>query len=252
MDNDTGRKTDQAHWDTVWHLPVRPRLPSRLEVVVLNTTRLLQDKVRPGDRYLEVGCAPGKILTWVSCKLKANAAGLDYSDTGIRNCKELFAAMSLSIDLYQDDFFSNKLPKQSFDVVTSFGLIEHFDDPREAVAKHIELLKPGGLALIVVPNYASIYGRLQRHYDPANLALHNLSIMEPGALVALVDPGIGATVTAYPYGSMSLRLVNLDKKLPRALATLLTLIVNGVGLIQPFLIRSLAPMLVLEIRAKPA
>lgn len=250
MNHESGRKTDQAHWDSAWRLPVRPRLPSRLNVGVLNTTRLLEAKVRPGDRYLEVGCAPGKILAWVYSKLGARAAGLDYSDTGVRNCRELFAAMALPIDLYQDDFFANSLPKHSFDVVASFGFIEHFDDPREVVAKHIELVKPGGIALIVIPNYGSIYGSLQRRCDPANLELHNLNIMNPVALAALVDSSQVATVTAYPSGSMSPYLVNLHKKLPTALAGSLTLIANGIGLLQPFIIEALAPTLVLEVRTK--
>src|SRR5580700_270218 len=56
-DNSGGRKTEPSFW--AWEAPVRLRLPSTLRIDVLNTTRLLKKHVRPGDRYVEIGCAPG-------------------------------------------------------------------------------------------------------------------------------------------------------------------------------------------------
>ena len=182
--------------------------------------------------------------------MQAHATGLDYSESGIRNCQALFSALSLDIDLRRDDFFNNGLPKQGFDVVASFGFIEHFDDPREAVAKHIELVRPGGIALITVPNYGGLYGSLQRWCDPVNLALHNLEIMNPAALCALVDHSKVQEVKAYPFGFMSLFLVNMERKLPRGLTTLIQFAFNAMGLIQFLPIRALCPMLVLEVRTK--
>ena len=250
--NQDGRKTEQAHWDTAWSLPVRMRLPSALIVDTANVFSLLRRHVKPGDRYIEVGCAPGKLLAWVAGRLKAAADGVDYSETGIKNCRMLFEALRLDVGLFQDDFFNNRLDASSYDVVTSFGFIEHFDDPSLAVAKHIELLKPGGVALITVPNYRSLYGRLQRWCDAPNLALRNLEIMTPPALTALVDNRPDLTVKAYPHGSMSLWLVSLDKRWPRPLARLAQWAVNALGLVQFFDIPALAPMLVLEVRLAAA
>ena len=246
--DEKGRKTEQAHWDAAWSLPVRPRLPSALNVDTANVFALLRPHVKPGAHYLEVGCAPGKLLAWVAAGLKARADGVDYSETGTANCRILFKALGLDVGLFQDDFFNNHLTPASYDVVSSFGFIEHFDDPRFAVAKHIELLKPGGVALIAVPNYGKLYGRLQRWFDAPNLALHNLDIMTPAALTALVERRPDLTVKAYQHGSMSLWLVNLEKRWPRNLARLLQWTVNVVGLMQFFSIPALAPMLVLEVR----
>ena len=83
MQNKIGRKTEQAHWDAAWQLPIKARLPSRHNAGVLNVTRLFEWHVRPSFRYIEIGCAPGKILAWVASVLKAEAAGLDYSEIGI-------------------------------------------------------------------------------------------------------------------------------------------------------------------------
>jgi 2-polyprenyl-3-methyl-5-hydroxy-6-metoxy-1,4-benzoquinol methylase len=248
MLNSEGRKTDQAHWNDTWRMPIRARLPSRLNVGVLNVTRLLKQHVRPGSRYIELGCAPGKILAWVASVLKADVAGLDYSESGISKCRVLFDALGLKANLYQDDFFNHQIPPASFDIVTSFGVIEHFDNARSVVQRHLDLVKPGGVALIAVPNYGGVYGSLQRWCDAPNLALHNLEIMSPSALMALVDSADVKTVRAYPFGTMSPWLINLDKRLPHSIAKLVSVGVNTIGLLQPLTIEALAPLLVLEIR----
>src|SRR4051812_13610894 len=100
-----GRKTTRDHWDAAWRAPIRLRLPSKLNVDVLNLTRLLSRYVRPGDRYLEIGCAPGKLLAWVASELKADAVGLDYSEPGAKSSRDLFAALALNVELHVTDFF---------------------------------------------------------------------------------------------------------------------------------------------------
>lgn len=252
MQNNEGRKTEQAYWDAASQLPVKGRLPSRLNVSVLNLTRLLERHVRPGSRYLEIGCAPGKMLAWVASKLKAEAAGLDYSEPGIAQCRALFDALELKVDLYQDDLFSHHLPSASFDIVTSFGVIEHFDNVRPVVQRHIDLVKQGGAALIAIPNYGGVYGSLQRWCDAPNLALHNLEIMDTYSLAALVDSPDVESACAYPFGNISPWLIDFDKRLPRLVTNLVSFGVNAIGLLQPLTVKALAPMLVLEIRKGPA
>ena len=252
IDYDTGRKTEQAHWDGVWKSPVRARIPSPLNVDVRHVGNLLRRHVRTGDRYLEIGCAPGKYLAFVAGRLGATVSGLDYSETGIRQCRALFDALALPIDLHQGDFFNHQLPLGNFDVVTSWGFIEHFDDPTDAVRRHIDLLRPGGVALIGVPNYAGLYGSLQRRVDPENLALHNLNIMTLDALLRLVEPSPSVEAKTYHFGRVSLWLVNLERRLPRTLALMLQIAANMIGHLQPFTVPALAPTLVLEIHKRQA
>jgi 2-polyprenyl-3-methyl-5-hydroxy-6-metoxy-1,4-benzoquinol methylase len=146
MVNNEGGKTERAYWEAISQNPIKKRLPSRLTVWVLNVTRLLKRYVRPGNRYLEIGCAPGKMLVWVASVLKTEVASLDYSEPGIAKCRMLFDALGVKVNLNHDDFFNHHLPIASFDVVTSFGVIEHFDDPRLAVHQHLDLVKPNGVA----------------------------------------------------------------------------------------------------------
>ncbi len=247
MKND-GRKTEQAHWDQAWSSPVRPRVPSRLNVDVRSLTDLLRRKVFKNARYIEIGCAPGKYLAWVDVFCGSKTSGLDYSTSGIKNCQDLFRAMRLDIDLHQGDFFANDLRKSSFDVVTSFGFIEHFDDPTVAIEKHIELLAPGGVALIAIPNYGGLLGKLQGYFDPANLALHNIAIMSPVALLQLVRLRAGVESEAYYYGRPSLWLINFEKKMPKLFALFFQIMANFVGHLFPSRCGNFSPLIVLEVR----
>lgn len=241
-------KTNQEYWNRVWGIPFELKLPSRLFVNNLNIMRLIKSHVKPGSRYIEIGCAPGKMLAWVSKALGINATGLDYSEVGITKCKRLFEALSLEIDLHCVDFCKHDLPLESFDFVTSFGLIEHFDDPTLLVKRHIDLLKPGGMALITIPNYGGLYGKIQKWCDPANIALHNLNIMSPKALESLVNRSTVSNVRAYRFGRIDPLILSLEKRMPVYWVKLINVSLNGIGLLQPIVLAKIAPMLVLEVR----
>ena len=45
-----------------------------------------------------------------------------------------------------------------FDVVCSFGLVEHFSDTAQAVAACASFAKPGGLVLTLIPNMTGLNG----------------------------------------------------------------------------------------------
>src|SRR5947207_15902867 len=126
--------TTLAHWDEVWRKPPRMRLPSSLVVATRNLQRILRAHVRPGSSFLELGCAPGKLLAWVALRLGARVSGLDYSPTGIAWARELFDALGCKGDLRCEELFSTSFPRDAFDIVFSSGLIEHFDDPSTIVA----------------------------------------------------------------------------------------------------------------------
>lgn len=248
---DFGAKTTHEHWEHVWSVQPRSRPPSPLNVDVRNIQRLLARHVTAGDRLLEIGCAPGKILAWAAAELGAEVAGLDYSEQGIAFSRKLFADLGLTADLRCEDLLETSFENGSFDVVFSAGVIEHFDDPGPVVSRHMDLVRAGGVAVIAVPNYGGIYGRLQRRLDPANLAIHNTTIMTPDAMAALAPRDLGLEVEAYHWGRLSPWLLGLDRLRPRGAWRTVSLALNAAGLVQPFALPAIAPMLVLAIR-RPA
>jgi SAM-dependent methyltransferase len=150
--------------------------------------------------------------------------------------------------------FHTSFPPAGYDVVYSSGLIEHFDDPRNIVRAHVALVKPGGKALIAIPDYGGIYGRLQRWLDPENLGIHNLAIMSPQALAQLAPKDLAASVKVYRTGRFSPWQLSLERRLPGPFGKAAKYALNVAGLLQPVDIDPLCPLLVLEIgrRLEPA
>ncbi len=240
-------KTEQAYWEQVHSGGIRMRLPRPVDIGTINTMRLLRRHVPAGARVLEIGFAPGKMLAWVAARLGARVSGLDYAAAGVATAHRLFDTLGIPADLRCEDVFAHSFTPGSFDVVYSLGVIEHFDDPREIVRRHMELLAPGGVAIIAIPNYGGLYGRLQRRFDPENLAIHNTSIMSLATLAALVPVTPGLDVRSFPWGRMAASNVSWHRVMPRPLAFAWTMAFSVAGMLQPVDVAALSPYLVLRI-----
>lgn len=206
-----------------------------------------------GARVLEIGCAPGKHLAYIAKFRDAKVTGLDYSEPGIAFCRELFSRLGVQGEFRCENLLSTTLPAESFDVVYSLGVVEHFDDPRPAIEQHLRLAKAGGLVLITVPNYGGVYGTLQRYFDPENLKIHNLDIITPEHLRAAVPGGEASNVRVFPAGRLSPWLIHFQRRWPTVVSRGVSYLLNVIGLAQPFEVKPLCPMLVLKIQrsAKP-
>jgi 2-polyprenyl-3-methyl-5-hydroxy-6-metoxy-1,4-benzoquinol methylase len=248
--DDEGRKTTHQYWNDLWRSRVRMCLPSGLFVGTKNLKTLIKSRIRPGMRLLEIGCSHGKMLSWASAELGVKTAGLDYSENGIRTARALFDHLGLEADFRCEDVFSTTFEQGSFDLVCSFGLIEHFDDPTEVVRRHLLFAKPGGRALIAIPNYGGIYGRLQRWFDPGNLGMHNLDIMDCRVLARLVPGDLAEEIRSFPAGRLSPWLISFENKWSRGMSNIVCHFFNVLGLIQPVDIEGLCPLLVLEMTRK--
>ena len=75
------------------------------------------------------------------------------------------------------DFF-NFSTDRKYDIVFSLGFIEHFNNTRDVILRHVDLLASGGLLLIVLPNLLGLNGWIQRRFDKENYDAHNLKSME--------------------------------------------------------------------------
>ena len=222
-----GAKTDVSHWDADWQIRPSTRFWSPFDPGNTDIHRLLRRYVRKGSDVLEIGFAPGKYLAWVALKLEGKVAGVDYSPQGVMVARDLFERVGVTGDLRHENVFETSFAPDSFDCVYSAGVIEHFDDPRPLVAKHVELAKPGGTILILVPNYGGPIGRIQNRIAPENIAIHNLEIMHRDTMAALFDPAEVASVKTFKAGRFSLWGLALDRVMPARVANLIQ---RGAGL----------------------
>jgi 2-polyprenyl-3-methyl-5-hydroxy-6-metoxy-1,4-benzoquinol methylase len=244
----TNDRAGKTHWNDTWAAEPRLRLPRAYTSSIRDKMSFLQSEVRRGDRFLEIGCAPGKMLAWVASVLGARVSGVDYSKPGVRVARKLFRELHLSADIRNEDMFATTFSDHSSDVVYSAGVIEHFDDPPQIVRLHVKLLKPGGQALITVPSLRGLYGRLA---SKATLDVHNLDRMTPQALRRIVPWDLAASAESFRSGRFTLAIGVIDARWGR-FAQILRTGSELIGFAQPWHIEALGPTLVLKIRREGA
>ncbi len=102
--------------------------------------------VKPGHRVLEVGVGAGNILERIH---GADLVGVDISDYILGKARERLGARA---ELVKGDAEDLPFDDASFDRVYCSEVLEHVIDPRAVIAGMRRVLKPGGLAVVSVPN----------------------------------------------------------------------------------------------------
>lgn len=100
---------------------------------------------------IEIGCNPGYFLVHMHKHYGFKIFGVDYIN--IEWTRKNLHNFGISDFSPQKIDFLNWHTDQLFDVVFSSGFIEHFDDYRELFWMHAQLLKPGGMLILIVPNF---------------------------------------------------------------------------------------------------
>lgn len=104
------------------------------------------------------------------------------------------------------------LPEQQYDLVLSFGLIEHFKDTIDIIRRHVAFLKPGGILFITLPNFKAVNGWFQKKFDRDNYDIHNIDSMDLELLTEICkELGLVEIKAAY-YGRFSLWLEKENEK----------------------------------------
>jgi len=163
-------KAGRKYWEQSWTdrpetLPVDPS-DRRLSAYVDRRLHEMFCSVFSGApstrRLLEIGCGRSRWLPYFGKHHGFSVAGVDYSPTGCQQAEALLAAAQVEGRVICADFFDP--PKElleSFDVVWSLGVMEHFDDTGNVAAAFARFLRPGGVMITVIPNMRWVIGGLQ-------------------------------------------------------------------------------------------
>lgn len=142
-----------------------------------------------GLKIIEIGAGAGTNAALVA-RRGAEVTILDYSEKALERSRQFFERNDVAASFVRADALN--LPAElcnAFDVAMSFGLTEHFTGEERVRINlaHFDLLKPGGVAFIAVPN----------KYNP------------PYRLYKLVSQAIGrwAVGAEYPYSRAEFRRI---------------------------------------------
>jgi SAM-dependent methyltransferase len=111
----------------------------------------------PG-RMLDVGCGNG----WFIYSMREQGwevSGVEPSKAAVEAGKRM-----ANLDIHHGDLLSTHFPDNHFDYIRFNHSFEHIPNPAENLNEVRRILKPGGKALIGVPNIASVSARLFGKY----------------------------------------------------------------------------------------
>jgi ubiquinone/menaquinone biosynthesis C-methylase UbiE len=113
-----------------------------------------------GEHVLDVGAGPGLLISEMASYVgpKGHVTGLEISDSMLAVARRRCASMAIAdrITLVKGDATALPFPDASFDVATSTQVYEYVPDVDQALAELYRVLRPGGRALILDTDWASI------------------------------------------------------------------------------------------------
>lgn len=165
-------KAGKAYWDRIWtkhDVPntIEPCEPSFRDYVFQRFRayfhQLFSGRETRGLKLLEIGCARSVWLPYLAKEFGFKIYGIDYSEAGCVQAEQVLGKAGVKGEVVCADFFSP--PDhfiEAFDVVISFGVVEHFSDTSGCLRAFSKFLKPGGLLVTNVPNLCGLNGMIQK------------------------------------------------------------------------------------------
>jgi 2-polyprenyl-3-methyl-5-hydroxy-6-metoxy-1,4-benzoquinol methylase len=124
---------------------------------------------KKAGRLLDIGCSNGAYLAAMREK-GWDVEGVEFDDDAAECARN-----SRNLKVIQGDVEEAvcQLRENSFDVVTMWHVLEHSFDPAAALKQIHRVLKPGGIVMLEVPNFASPRVSLfRRYWYPMDIPRH--------------------------------------------------------------------------------
>ena len=133
------------------------------------------EKYRKNNKLLDVGCGVGYFL-YEAQKRGWEVYGTEYTNDAIKICQEK------NINVSKGVLEPKNYELEKFDVITSFEVIEHINNPIDELTNFYKILRKGGLVYVTTPNFNSLLRyRLKSDYNVICFPEH-LSYYTPNTL----------------------------------------------------------------------
>jgi len=106
--------------------------------------------------------------------------GIDLTPRVSTDMPRWLAACRYKTGTFRQADFCSFVDEKKYDVVCSFGFIEHFPNFEEILQLHTRLVKEGGYLVVCAPNFrGSLQYVLHKYLDSDNLGRHWVPAMNP-------------------------------------------------------------------------
>lgn len=130
-----------------------------------------------GKNVLEIGAGDSVWLPYLVKKYHtAKFSGVDFSKEGCQRLADRLATAGVAeaIGIHNEDMFSPESELHGkFDLVLSFGVVEHFTDLSDALLAKRRYLKEQGWMFTLIPNMAGSIGYLTKLLNQEIFEMHN-------------------------------------------------------------------------------
>lgn len=165
--------TSQAYWKS-WH---EGKLSLKYDPGKVANKEELKKFIKPGGTCFEVGCYPGHTLLYMAKEIGFKVSGIDFLPGVKTEMPKYFEENGVfAEELICEDFLSFKTTK-TYDVVLSYGFVEHFKNFEDIIVRQIQLVKPGGIMFMRCPNFTGLQYLLRYFLDKKQLQGHVIQAM---------------------------------------------------------------------------
>lgn len=177
-------KAGKKYWDDVWAEDGLPRAVNPHLKGVMNYTNRRFHKYfleafseieSSGMKLLEIGCAQSAWLPYFAKAFGFKVYGIDYSEIGCKKARKILLQSGVEGEIVCADLFSPPNDMYGvYDVVVSFGVVEHFDDTKLCIKALSKFLKPNGIMITMIPNMGGIIGLVQKILNRKIFDIHKI------------------------------------------------------------------------------
>jgi 2-polyprenyl-3-methyl-5-hydroxy-6-metoxy-1,4-benzoquinol methylase len=173
-----GKLSSQQYWDEVLKSAKLPRINTDSSYLYRVTMRYVDRVLRNSSyrTFFEVGCGSSGWLPYFARKYNFTVSGLDYSVPGCELARQNLKMLGIAYgDIFCKDLFAPDCTEgKRYDVIFSYGVIEHFEKPEEVVKIFSSFLNEGGIIISLVPNYNGLAGSISKRFIRENYDIHNV------------------------------------------------------------------------------
>lgn len=144
-------------WDSIWRTPYGCS-KERLARTKIKIENLLQMGLsfEEGYQILDGGCGNGINLILLEKMFRVASFGIDISTKALAAAEKNIADLRSNTVIKHGDVRSIPFADNNFDIVMSWGVIEHFIDYELAIEEFRRVLKPSGTLNLIQPNKFSL------------------------------------------------------------------------------------------------
>lgn len=176
--NSPDKLSSEEYWDSVLSGAKLPRVNRHKHYYI--TMEFLDSVLSTEGKktFMEVGAGSSGWLPYFAQKYGYIVSGLDYSDVGCKLARENLRILNLKYDeILCLDLFDWKGDKK-YDIIFSYGVIEHFEEPEVVIRIFREHLNNDGVIITLIPNLCGLMGALSKLFVPEIYKIHKVISLE--------------------------------------------------------------------------